>query len=247
MKGKQLSAFEHGLDATQDRFRPEEGFKPVHQAKTIELLKFLDSSADLPEPLDPFAPSPEEMRAILTQSADAARLVEQWQIQSLREAKIAFARQTAAVQWQRLEKCQPHQRLAFVDTATEFHNFALAMLLMSESIACVGKDAAAARERAELAIAVAYLVGSNRLLSHAFGHLGNALRIAGDLDEANLALARADRLWRAADDDGGILDPGRIPSFKAGGIPQASPLLVRPTNSLRMTRSSTPSCDEVLT
>jgi tetratricopeptide (TPR) repeat protein len=57
---------------------------------------------------------------------------------------------------------------------------------------------------------------SNLLVGYAWAHVGNALRVTGELTASDLVFAWVDELWCPATAAAiGVLDPGRVPALEA--------------------------------
>jgi tetratricopeptide (TPR) repeat protein len=115
--------------------------------------------------------------------------------------------------------CSVAERLVVITVSPRCRTWAMVELFCAESIEAAAKDAAVAGELAELALMSAELVDvawRNVLLGYAWAHVGNALRVAGELAAADLAFAWVNELWSpAAAAAIGVLDPGRVPSLEA--------------------------------
>ena len=128
----------------------------------------------------------------------------------------ADARRRAAELWECLRPYLHAVRQRLVQEGREYQSFALCELLCAESEKAAADNVMTAIELAELALLVARLVPGEpgwraRLEGYSGAHLGNAIRVAGDLPWAKQTFTPALRLWDAgAPSDPGILDPIRV-------------------------------------
>jgi tetratricopeptide (TPR) repeat protein len=126
------------------------------------------------------------------------------------------ARRRAVELWARLRPYPHAVRQRLVQEGREYQSFAFCEFLCAESARTAADSAQEAIELAELALLVARLVPGGpglraRLEGYSGAHLGNAIRVGGDLPRAKQTFAPALRLWEAgAASDPGILDPIRV-------------------------------------
>src|SRR5262249_21629041 len=127
---------------------------------------------------------------------------------------------------------------ALVREAREFQIWALSELLCLASGKALASDVAHGMHLAKLAVAVAEAIpGDNPFLRkvrwHAWAHLGNGLRVLGELNKADEAFATADRFWKPGQGRADIvlLDEARVVAMKASlrreqrRLPEARELL----------------------
>jgi tetratricopeptide (TPR) repeat protein len=222
VRSKTISAWEKGHGATVERLETlarSLGFRPVQVARTLHSLEQL-LQEDSPPSADPFGPTPAEELAIYERSLAVARIAESWLREDLRRAKIEQDRAAARELWDRMKAFGlPKHWAAVIRTLPECQTWAMVELLCEESVEAAAKDAGVAGEIAELALMTAELVDvpwRNVLLGYAWAHVGNALRVAGELTAADLVFAWVHELWSpAAAAAVGELDPGRVPSLEA--------------------------------
>ncbi len=122
--------------------------------------------------------------------------------------------------WGRLTSLSEEARLAVVEVAEDFQNWALCERICDESLEEASRDLERAAGLARLAREVAERVPGpedwrNRVRGYAAAHVANVLRVAGELKVSDAALEDAERLWRAGSDPSSILDPGRLLSLEA--------------------------------
>jgi tetratricopeptide (TPR) repeat protein/DNA-binding XRE family transcriptional regulator len=122
--------------------------------------------------------------------------------------------------WCRLAGLSEEPRLAVVQVAEEYQNWALCERLCLESIAEVSRQVERAAGLARLAQEVAERVAGpeewrNCLRGYSAAHAANVLRVSGDLKVSDAVLEEALRLWHAGADPGAVLDPGRLLDLEA--------------------------------
>jgi len=130
------------------------------------------------------------------------------------EAGIRTARRLACQSWERLRSLPLREQTALVESEAEagMRSWALAELLCHESARATadGRTQEALRQ-ARLALRVAGLAPEGpswraRLEGYAWGHLANALRSAGALNESEEGFRRAEKLWM----EGAVSHPGPL-------------------------------------
>jgi transcriptional regulator with XRE-family HTH domain len=141
-----------------------------------------------------------------------------------REARAAQAqkdRRLADRLWAQLKVREHSARLALVEEAPQYQVWALAERLCAESVRAAADDPRQAVELAELALRVAERVSGEAawlclLAGYAWGHLGNARRVASDLPAAEQAFRLAWKLWKEGSAaDTGLLDGSRLLDLEA--------------------------------
>lgn len=118
-------------------------------------------------------------------------------------------RQLARGYWMQLASRPQEKRLEMVRKSRQYGLWTLSALACAESIKAAADSAQRAVELAQLAVEIAERVRTGplfrqRIEGYARFHLANALRVAGDLRRADLALAKAKKLWS----QGEAGDPG---------------------------------------
>jgi tetratricopeptide (TPR) repeat protein len=129
---------------------------------------------------------------------------------------IRAARGEALRAWKRLAKLPFRDQMALVEKDGEMQGWALAELFCHESAeATADHRADEALQLAKVALRIAGLVQEIpswrcRLEGWACGHLANALRARGDLNEAEEGFRRAEALWM----EGAVSHPGPLDSAR---------------------------------
>ncbi len=132
-----------------------------------------------------------------------------------RQAELFIEREQAPRLWLELDKVAPTRRKLLLTNGEKFHTWAFCELMLERAHAAGFEDAKVAVELAEQAIIIAERVDSGTvgerlardLLGRSWAALGNARRIAGNLSEAEEALAIAGE-WLGAG-TGDPLEEGR--------------------------------------
>jgi transcriptional regulator with XRE-family HTH domain len=138
-----------------------------------------------------------------------------------RISELEESRRQAPLLWARLEACAKAGRRDVVRERAEFQTAGLCELLCEKSRDAAGDSAERALYLAELAVLAAEGVAGIdawrwRVEGYARAHLGNALRVGGDLPAAERELARAEELWKAgAGADPGLLNEARMLHLRA--------------------------------
>jgi len=153
--------------------------------------------------------------------------------------KLAFAATSPPPyedQVRRLMLLDRSRRADVIRITTEFQTYPLSVFCCKRSISAAATEPGIAREIAELAVTVSNMVKvpwQGRLRANALVHVGNADRVLGDVDHAEVLFDEAEPLWESSPEDPGILDPGRILQLKAslrrdqGRLDEALPMIDR--------------------
>ncbi len=155
-----------------------------------------------------------ELHALLARPATSIRREEG-------PSTLESSRLAAPALWERFRTCTEMGQLDLAREAAEFQTPGFVELLCEESRNAAGDSAARALHLARCAVAAAEVVpGSegwrSRLKGYAGAPLANALRVGGDLNQADQAWSRAMELWRAgAGDDCGLLNEARMLHLEA--------------------------------
>lgn len=225
--------------------RWENGEVPLPRERLAELLGRIDVSPEamdealnahrlghLPEAAD-LEPAPRAERLLLARAAAAGSRAgaetarRELALERLRQ-RAARHRAWADAEWQRLKTLSakkldlPLQALCGSD-----RSWALAVRLCDASVTAAGHSAEEALRLAHHAVRMASEVPGPevwrlRLLGFCEPFLANALRVAGRLDAAGEAFARADALWDQGEggDPAGLLDVARRLDLKASLLRQ---------------------------
>lgn len=118
-----------------------------------------------------------------------------------------------------LASFEPKRRPLLVEGSEAYRAWLVCLLLCDRSEQAAAHSAAEALELARLAGLVARSLPPDAFRQCLEGYaehlVANALRVGNDLNEADAAFARAERLWRSGTDEAGLLDEGRLLDFKA--------------------------------
>jgi tetratricopeptide (TPR) repeat protein len=120
----------------------------------------------------------------------------------------------------RLAGLSEEMRLTVVRMAEEYQTWYLCERVCLASVQALSRDVESAASWARLAQEIAERVAGpeefrNRIQGYALGHVGNLLRVSGELRQADAIFERAKRLWQAGSDPGRVLDPGRLLDLEA--------------------------------
>jgi tetratricopeptide (TPR) repeat protein len=129
------------------------------------------------------------------------------------------ARWLAQEQVEILKEDEPDERLAVVLANPEYQHWAMVEAAAHEAERAASRKLEEAQAWAELAVAVAGEVKGPpgwllRVRGYAAWAEPNLLRVRGELDEADVGLVEAERLWEAGTDPDRILDPARLLDIK---------------------------------
>src|ERR1700739_2178184 len=215
-----ITAIEQGVrGATPKTLAPilaSLGFSLETLAEVLSFIRRWRGAAAPPQrspgkaaPPSPGASSAVDLRrqllALLALPAAAARKVDG-------PSGLEESRRRAPALWARFRACSRHGQLHVAREAAEFHPSGFVELLCDESRNAARDSAARALHLATCAVAAAAAVpGSDgwrqRLEGYGGTHLASAVRVGGNLNRADQALARAKDLWLAgAGDDPGLLN-----------------------------------------
>ena len=133
---------------------------------------------------------------------------------------LEAARWQAGVQWKLLEPLPEDDQLAMARDRPDFWNWALIERICEESVVQASRKVERAASLARLAQAIAERVQGpepwrNRVQGFAMAHAANAIRVTGELRQAETVLERAKGLWQAGSDPDEVLDPGRLLDLEA--------------------------------
>jgi tetratricopeptide (TPR) repeat protein len=122
--------------------------------------------------------------------------------------------------WALLKPFPELQRLAMARELPRLQNWALAEHLCEESVVQASRDVESAASLARLAQEIAERMQGpeswrRRVQGFATAHVANALRVRGELREAEVIIEQAKRLWESGSDPQRVLDPGRLLDLEA--------------------------------
>jgi tetratricopeptide (TPR) repeat protein len=127
----------------------------------------------------------------------------------------------AATLWERLQRYPSPLQEALVREVRDFQNWALCEHLCHESERRASRNVAVAVQLGKLAIQIAELVSGEkqfryRLHSYALAFCANALRVEGNLREAEEAFTKAEELWQLGEGSTiNLLEKTRLLDLKA--------------------------------
>ncbi len=129
-------------------------------------------------------------------------------------------RERATALWARLKKYSVEERRILVEGATDYHEWALSVLLCRESERAARHSPIEALALAELALLVAeHLPGPERwrfrVMGQAWLFIGNAKRVANDFSAADQAFTRGWQFWSTGEDRYNVLAEGYLLDLEA--------------------------------
>jgi tetratricopeptide (TPR) repeat protein len=131
------------------------------------------------------------------------------------EAELARAEALCTL----LTSFEPKKRLLLVEGSEAYRDWLVCRVLCDRSERAAAHSADEALELAGLARLVAGLLPKDAfrpcLEGYAEHLIANALRVRNELNEADAAFVRAERLWRSGTDEAGLLDEGRLLDLRA--------------------------------
>lgn len=136
-------------------------------------------------------------------------------------ALLAASRREAPALWSRFQACSDSGQLDLARVAAEFQTSGFVELLCEKSRGAAGDSAARALHLARSAATIAAALPSSqrwrsRLEGYAGLHVANALRVSGDLTQADRAFSSARELWLGgAIEDPGLLNAARVLHLEA--------------------------------
>jgi tetratricopeptide (TPR) repeat protein len=159
------------------------------------------------------------LRKALTEAALRSRAVPSLDVYPA-PADLEAIRWYAGEQWALLAPLPEARRLAMARELPELQTWALAERVCEESVVQASRDVERAASLARLAQEIAERMRGPegwrlRVQGFATAHAGNALRVRGELREAELLLEKAKGLWDSGSDLDGVLDPGRLLDLEA--------------------------------
>jgi transcriptional regulator with XRE-family HTH domain len=222
-----VSLYERGLIApplrTRARLAEAAGLPPSVFEQILGVLRYALASMERPA----FVQSADEPLPLAIEVAEAvapavlAALGELGFESVLRHISQEAGLQPPCARLADLLESEPADRRRLVEGTEAYRSWHLVVLACDESERAAARDAAEAFELADLARFIAERIAggelwSDRLQGYAWAFIGNALRVAGDLDSADRAFATAWLLWeKGAGTAAGNLDPSRILDLEA--------------------------------
>lgn len=201
----------------------EEMLEPLDTPpEAVDVLLFAEDllNGSPPEPAgSPVALTAEERRRVdrdaMAAGWAAAEQVRRELARALRGRKAAQARREAEELWACLAGATWEECRDVITVFPEFRSWALAELLSKESIRAASDKPEKALNLAELALFIAERVPEDEtwrflLVALCWAHIGNAKRVANDLDGAREAFTRARALWQA----GATASPEPLEEFR---------------------------------
>lgn len=177
--------------------------------------------------------TPEERDAVEAAVLEGTRLLREVLAEAVRRSRrlppadrypqpadLDAARWQARELWKTLEPLNETQRLVLVRASRRFQTWALVEKICEESVVQASRKVERAASLAQLAQEIAERVQGpegwrNRVLGFAVAHGANALRVAGELKQAEVVLEQAKRLWESGEDADHIFDPARLLDLEA--------------------------------
>ena len=181
------------------------GMSQGHVDQALGLVRSVDRQRQGPR--DPADPGPRALARIeeivAGALAAAGDFLRDRLLAGVRRDRKRAARREAEVLWRRLRPYSRGEREALIRSGARFRHWGLCLLLCDKSIEAAPDDAARTVELARLAVLVAEHVPGQEcwrreLQAYAALFLGNALRVHGRLNDADLEFDRAE----------GLLEPG---------------------------------------
>jgi transcriptional regulator with XRE-family HTH domain len=236
-----LSRYERGDQLNRERLDAlvaPLGYPP----DAVEVLRFADRLISFEEAASPEGLTAAERGRIGEAAMAAGWTAGEWIYQALARRKLAEKAETATREaeelWTSLKRATREDRRALVACFPEFWTGALAARVSAASLRAAPHDAREAQELADLALSIAGRVPAeeglrSRAQGYCWAHVGNARRVANDLDGADEAFTRAWGLWRAGAADTELFLEWRLLSLEASlrrdqrRLPEALELLDR--------------------
>jgi transcriptional regulator with XRE-family HTH domain len=190
-----LSRYERGDQLTRERL--DALLAPLgYPPETVEVLRLADRLISLGEEGGSLGV------AAMATGWSAAELTFEDLVHRREAEGTGAARREAEESWASLKQASREDRRALVSAFPEFQSPALAARVCAASLRTAPHDARDALELAELALSIAEKVPGEEDLrscaqSYGWAHIGNARRVANDLDGAEKAFSRARALWHA--------------------------------------------------
>lgn len=221
-----ISAYETG-DLVLSRERLEELARWMGQEPEEVERSVFAASLVLPGPAaswTPVDPTPEQLRVIERAAAmaggDAWDLVRETLIREVREGNARPALDEGRELEKQLRRYSEADQRDLIEGAPDFQKWGLAVALCAESERAAADCPKKALKLAELSLFVAgHVPGTDawrsRLQGYCTGFIGNAQRVGSELRAADATFVRAWRLWRAGEDEAGLLSEAYLLDLEA--------------------------------
>jgi transcriptional regulator with XRE-family HTH domain len=202
------------------------GARPLRVERAI-LSAMLVCFDDEPEPATHVDPTEDQSYILEKATAlwvrDVGGRLLKHQVARARARNARTALEHATTLWQQLSPLSEGARRSRVAAETQYQTWAFCLWLSDESERKAAHHAGEARDLAELARLVARHLRHakpedrffTRLAGRAEAALANALRVQGDHDAAESSFARAEELWKAGDDEAGLLSEAHLYHLEA--------------------------------
>ena len=197
------------------------GAPEVERAVYTATFDLLD---EMPPARTSVDPTPEQHRGMVKAATMAGRealeIVYERALREVREENAARALDEGRALAAELKKWSDAERRVLVEEAPDYHHWGLAVCLCDDSIAAAADDPAEALRLAERALFVAQHVPGtdawrSRLAGYCTGHVGNVQKVQNRLKAAEASYARAWSLWKAGEDEAGLLSKARLLDLEA--------------------------------
>ncbi len=172
------------------------------------------------EPDHPWEATPEDRLEVERAAVEASATVRKLLLAEARAARHAADRAEAGRLWELLKPHRPERRRVMA-RLQDFATWAMSERLCIESLREAPRNHRIARSLAELAVEIARRLPvrkgfSDRVEGYAQAHLGNALRVGNDFEEADRAFSSVAKLWPdPQSSDACPLDATLIPDLEA--------------------------------
>src|SRR4051812_47503984 len=177
--------------------------------------------------------TPEELATVEEGVLESSRLIREALVEMVRRSRgvppldvypapagLEALRWHAGELWALLKPFPEDQRLVMTRESPRLQTWALAERVCEESVVQASRDVERAASLARLAQEIAGRMRGpeswrRRVQGFATAHVANALRVRGELREAEVIFERAKRLWESGSDPQEVLDPGRLLDLEA--------------------------------
>src|SRR3954469_20701449 len=172
--------------------------------------------------------TPEELATVEEGVLESSRLIREALVEMVRRSRgvppldvypapagLEALRGHAGELWALLKPFPEDQRLVMTRESPRLQTWALAERVCEESVVQASRDVERAASLAAFAQEIAGRMRGpeswrHRVQGFATAHVANALRVRGELREAEAIFAQAKELWDSGTDPDAVLDPGRL-------------------------------------